>query len=472
MIAVHTAQQVREAEQAFFAANPGVDLMQRAADGLAEAVENFLEGRGPGVDGARLLVAVGPGNNGGDALFAAARLARLGCRVELWATHGDAHEAGLAEAQAAGCQQIDAGQATTALAEADLLLDGVLGIGGRPGLDAPVATLAREARDLGIPVVAVDLPSGLDADSSTPAEESFHATLTVTFGALKPCHVLQPAASRCGEVRLVDIGLELGEPWALAAAPGDIAQRWPLPGPTSDKYSRGVVGIDTGSVHYPGAAVLGTVGALHAGAGMIRFCGPGPADGLIRAALPSVTHGEGRVQAWLVGSGWGDEPGDAERLAGRLADGLPTVVDADALRLLPDHLPAGCLLTPHAGELARLLDVEREEVTADPIGHARAAADRWQAVVLLKGATQYVVQPDGAVWLAVPGPHWSAQAGSGDVLAGICATLLAAGLDAARAALLGASVQAMAARRRPGPYPPDDIAREVPAVVGGFEVVR
>ena len=468
MINVHTAQQVRDAEQAFFAAHPGVDLMQRAADGLAAHAAQLLEHAAGAVDASRMLVAVGAGNNGGDGLYAAARLARQGCAVLLWLAGPKAHPAALDDARAAGCQLVDAARAAEAVAEVDLVMDAVLGIGGRPGLDRAVAVLAQEARLLGVPVLAVDLPSGLDADAGTPTDQSFHATRTVALGALKPCHVLQPAASRCGRVELVDIGLELPQPWAVAAQPGDVARLWPVPGPTSDKYSRGVVGIDTGSVHYPGAALLGTTGALHAGAGMIRFVGPGPADGIIRATLPSVTHGEGRVQAWLVGSGWGSEPTDEQRLARRLADGLPTVVDADALQLLPDELPAGCLLTPHAGELARMLGVEREAVTADPIGHARRAAERWRAVVLLKGATQYVVQPTGEVRLAVPGPHWSAQAGSGDVLAGICATMLAAGLDAAEAGLLGASVQAMAVHRRPGPFPPDDIAREVAAVVGGF----
>lgn len=214
--------------------------------------------------------------------------------------------------------------------------------------------------------------------------------------------------------------------------------------------------------------MLGVTGALYAGAGMIRFVGPEPADAIIRASLPSVTHGEGRVQAWLCGSGWGSADDNRARLERRLADGVPAVIDADALSVLPEHLPYGCLLTPHAGELARLLGAERAEVEADPIGSARRAAERTGAVVLLKGASQYIVQPDGQVRVAVPGPSWTAQAGSGDVLAGICATLLAAGLPAADAGLVGASVQAMAAARRPGPWPPDDIAHEVAALVGNW----
>lgn len=467
MIPIHSTQKVREAEEDFFEAHPDVDLMQRAADGVAEAALRML---GEQVTDAPVLVAVGPGNNGGDGLFAAARLAAAGCRVSLWLTSGTAHEAGLAAARAAGCTELDTVAAAEALAETYLLIDAVLGIGGRAGLEPVVATFAAEAQALGVNVLAVDQPSGLDADLGTVDGECFQATRTITFSVFKPCHVLQPAARRCGVVERHDIGLTLSEePIALQAEPADIARLWPVPGPTSHKYSRGVVGIDTGSSRYPGAAVLGTIGALHAGTGMIRFVGPDLAAGLIRAQLPSVTQGEGGVQAWLLGSGWGQTEANRDRLASRLAAGIPSVIDADALLALPETVPANSLLTPHAGEMSRMLGVKREQVETDPLWYARQAAERWNAVVLLKGATQYVVEPDGRVRLAVPGPHWSAQAGSGDVLAGICASLLAAGLSASDAALLGASVQAMAAQRKRGPWPPDVVGREVAAVVAEFD---
>lgn len=465
MIRVHTAQQTRDAEAAFFAAHPGVDLMVRAADRVADQARRMVGPR------ARLLVVAGPGNNGGDGLFAAATLARGGARVAVWCLGERSHEAGRAAAEAAGCRFVDAATASRTLAEVDLVVDAGFGIGARPGLPPALAVFADEARDLAVAVLAVDIPSGLDADSGR-LEQCLAATRTITFGSRKPCHVQQPAAEACGEVVVADIGI--GAELAVQPSPleqaerADIARLWPVPGPDSDKYSRGVVGIDTGSAQYPGAAILGTIGALHSGAGMIRFVGLGrPAD-LIAATLPSVTHGEGRVQARLVGSGWGSAPDNAERLHRRLHDGLPTVVDADALTVLPDQLPAGCLLTPHAGELARLLGVERQQVVDDPIEHARRAAARWGATVLLKGASQYIVEPSGRVRLAVPGPAWTAQAGSGDVLAGICATLLAADLSAADAALCGASVQAIAAASKPGPWPPEVIARELPAVIAGL----
>ena len=148
---------------------------------------------------------------------------------------------------------------------------------------------------------------------------------------------------------------------------------------------------------------------------------------------------------------------------------MPLVIDADALRLLPADLPAETLLTPHAGELARLLGVGRGEIEADPVAAAVLAAERFKATVLLKGAVQPVASPDGSVRLALPGPAWTAQAGSGDVLAGACGTLLAAGLPAGRAGLMAASLQALTASRFPGPYPPDVQASRFPEVVWGLQ---
>ena len=254
------------------------------------------------------------------------------------------------------------------------------------------------------------------------------------------------------------------------AEPADVARLWPWPDATSNKYSRGVVGLDTGSDAYTGAGLLGALGAVHAGAGMVRFAGPVRIGDLLRPLLPSVVHGTGRVQAWVCGSGWGRDDANARRLADRVADGVPLVVDADALAVLDSVLvPANSLLTPHAGELARLLGVERATVEDDPIAAAREAAGRHRATVLVKGATQYVVTPDGSVGIAIGGPAWTAQAGSGDTLAGIAGTLLAAGLDAASAGLLAASVQAMTAAEHPGPRPPDELARLLPDTIARLE---
>lgn len=246
----------------------------------------------------------------------------------------------------------------------------------------------------------------------------------------------------------------------------DVARMWPVPDATSHKYTRGVVGLDTGSADYPGAALLGIAGALNSGAGMVRYVGEAPRE-LVIGRFPSVVLADGRVQAMVIGSGWGEAEAGA-RVAAALRREVPLVVDADALRALPPALPDNSLLTPHAGELARLLGVERTEVEGDPVGHAVEGARRSGAVVLLKGGAQYVATPRGGVSRAVAGPAWTAQAGSGDVLAGVCGTLLAAGLEAERAAVLGASLQAMAAARFPGPHPPDRLAERFAEVLGGF----
>ena len=248
----------------------------------------------------------------------------------------------------------------------------------------------------------------------------------------------------------------------------DVAQAWPRPGPQDDKYARGVVGIDTGSARYPGAAVLSVLGALYAGAGFIRFCGADTALPALLQRAPSITFGPGRVDVWLVGSGWDEADDDRERLERALNDGRGAVIDAGGLPLMPLPLPPGCLLTPHVGELARMMAVPRAEVAGDPAGFAVAAAKRWNACVLVKGHHQYVADPAGEVKMAVVGPAWTARAGSGDVLAGIAACLMAQGCDAALAGCLAASVQALAANRRPGPYPPDELVRFLPAIIASF----
>lgn len=447
--------QLRAAEERAFVEQPGIDLMGRAAEAVV-SVARVIASSGP------VVVAVGPGNNGGDGLFAAAALA-ADRDVVLWLAMGTAHEAGLAAANDAGCREVDAVEAIESLSDAALVIDAVLGIGGRPGLADGLETFAAAAEALGVPVLAVDLPSGLDADSGV-AHASFRADCTVTFAAPKPCHVIGAAAERCGDLVVADIGVTVGDTGVSIAEESDVARWWPVPGPDSHKYTRGVVGLDAGSAHYPGAALLSCAGALHAGPGMVRYLGSAP-EALVLHRFPSVVMADGRVQAMVLGSGWGDLDDADARLRGAVKRGIPLVVDADALRLLTVDLPDGCLLTPHAGELAAMLGIERSAVEADPLGCARRAASRFGATVLLKGGTQYVVAPDGAAMIAVRGPGWTGQAGSGDVLAGLCGTLMAAGLDPARAATLGASLQAMTAGRHPGPQPPDVLAGFFPDVI-------
>lgn len=455
MIPVHSAQTIRDAEQLFFATHPGIDLMGRAAAGVALAAAELIG------SGGRILVVVGPGNNGGDGLFAAAQLGGQGYQVQLWLAAGRCHEEGLAAALAAGAVVVDFDDAQGAVAAADLVIDAYTGIRGRPGLPQDVALVSHACRQHGVLVLAVDIPSGLDADAPELGE-CFRANRTVTFASLKLAHVAQPAAGACGGVEVVDIGLQLPEPGLLRLADADFSAWWPAPGPTDDKYSRGVLRLDTGSAAYPGAAVLGALGATHSGAGMVRYVGP--ARDLVLQSCPSVVCHEGRVQAQAVGSGWGGP--DPTRLAKAVSIGVPTVFDAEALIGLPESLPNNSLLTPHAGELARLLDVSRAEVEADPLGAATEAALRHQCAVLIKGATQYVAFPGSVPIVVPPGTAWLAQAGSGDVLAGVAGTLLAAGLPAQRAGALAAALQALASQADVGPTPPGRLAERFSSHIG------
>ncbi|WOP18926.1 bifunctional ADP-dependent NAD(P)H-hydrate dehydratase/NAD(P)H-hydrate epimerase [Raineyella sp. LH-20] len=461
MLLVHSVESIRAAEQEAFARTEDGELMQRASDALATSLLCDLGH----TDGTKVLILAGPGDNGGDALWAGMRLAGRGVRVWVHAVLPDrVHRAGWAACLENGATPVDHASALALMDRVDRIVDGVFGIGGHPGLPDDVLHLAEAAERSGTPVTSVDLPSGLAADGA-PAHPSFRAERTVTFGSAKACQVMQPAAERCGELEVVDIGLH----WAALGDAGvpmlrrwdavDVAAAWPVPTVRSDKYSRGVLGVDAGSATYPGAGVLVAYGAAYAGTGMIRALGATEVARATLAAIPSVVTAPGRVQAWVVGSGWGDRPDGTARLADVLADHVPVLIDADGLRHVPEvTLAPEHLLTPHAGELARLLGVTRAEVEADPLGHVHRAADRWGATVLLKGATQYVATPgERTVEVAVPGPGWTAQAGSGDTLSGVCGALLAAGLPAARAAVCGASLQALTAAAEP-PLPPHALA--------------
>ena len=462
--------QVRRLEAVAMLQVPEGALMQRAAAGLAAVVAAELQRRAGRVYGTRLLVLVGPGNNGGDALWAAARLARRGVRVEAVGVLGTPHAEGLAALRAAGGRLVPRASLDD-LRRHDLVLDGILGIGGRPGLPDDVADLVAGLDAARVPVVAVDLPSGVAADTGAVPGASVRADVTVTFGVVKVGHLLEPARARTGRLVLVDIGLDPTtetpevDAWDVAR----VADAWPWPAQRSDKYAKGVVGVDAGSETYPGAGIMATYGAVHGGAGMVRFLGPGSARTVLTTNLPDVVFADGRVQAHLLGSGWGDRPDGTHAVADAVASGLPGVLDADGLGYRPDRLPESWLLTPHAGELATLLGVERSEVEDDPLAAVRAGVDRTGATVLLKGSTQLVARPGvRTVELAVPGPAWTGQAGSGDTLGGLCAAVLAAGRPAHEAAVLAASLQAVTAAAHPGPLPPHVLAERCADQLGAW----
>jgi ADP-dependent NAD(P)H-hydrate dehydratase / NAD(P)H-hydrate epimerase len=468
----YCVEKIRSIEERAIA-EQGVDvLMQRAAAGVAASASDLLGTTAGGRYGRHVMIMVGAGNNGGDALFAGVRLARRGVRVTAVRCLGTPHPAASAALIEAGGRLIDLENSIMEL-PCDLVIDGILGIGGRPGLPDQVAQLVQSLEHRNVPIVAVDLPSGVAADTGAAPGAAVRAARTVTFGERKPCHLLQPALTYCGDVSVIDIGLgaDHGEPPDLVGITEvDLARAWPYPSARSDKYARGAVGVDTGSDQYPGAAVMSVYGTVYGGAGYVRFLGAERPAATISAQLPNVVFSPGRVQAYLYGSGWGERADGAKVLADAVDQGLPAVVDADGLGYLPKPAPANWLLTPHAGELARLLDKERSWVEEDPVRAVTAGAQQTGATLLLKGASQLVAAPNGGpVLVAVPGPAWTAQAGSGDVLGGVCAALLAAGVPTAQAGQLGASVQAVAAAAHPGVLAPQELARAIGRTLGRLE---
>lgn len=450
----YSAEAIRAAEAPLLASLPDGALMRRAAHGLATSVAAELRRRTGGVAGRRVCAVVGSGDNGGDALWAATLLRRRGVAATAVLLNPDrAHRKGLAALRASGGRVVDIVPADT-----DLVLDGVVGISASGSLRPGAAELFADVEARGIPVVAVDVPSGIDVDTGAAAGPHVEAALTVTFGGLKPVHAL----GDCGTVELVDIGLALDASEVRGLEAADVAARWPVPGPHDDKYTQGVTGVLAGSATYPGAAILCTGAAVAATSGMVRYAGTAAAqvvDHWPEVVATSNAVAAGRVQAWVVGPGIGTDDAGAAALWFALDTDLPVIVDADALTILAAHpeLVAGraapTLLTPHAGEFGRL--------AGHPPGDDRVAATRklaaaFGATVLLKGNVTVIADPTGAVFLNPAGQSWAATAGSGDVLSGIIGTLLAAGLPPGEAAAMAAFVHARAAAlsaAAPGPRP-------------------
>ncbi|HEV2639293.1 MAG TPA: NAD(P)H-hydrate dehydratase [Actinocrinis sp.] len=480
----YTVEAIRRAEADLRARLPDGTLMQRAAAGLAAVVLRLLQ-ESRGVYGARVVLLVGVGDNGGDALYAGALLQRRGVSVRaVLVDPARAHHDGLQALLAAGGRAMaavadvagnvdnigdhDALPPAPDLSAADLILDGLTGIGGKGGLRGAAAVLAAAAADSGAPVVAVDLPSGIDADTGEVTGPAVNAAVTVVFGGYKPGLFLEPGAGHAGVLEFVDIGLAphlTAEPAAESLQRADLAALLPVPGRDVDKYRRGVVGVACGSAKYPGAGLLAVGGALHSGVGAVRYLGP--AD--VTAVHPEVMLGEGRVQAWVAGCGLDrDAPGSAEILDRLLAlTDVPLLIDAEGLALLDQarlarvgERRAPTVLTPHAGEAAALLGRDRAGIEARPLAAVHDLVGRTGATVLLKGPTTVIAGPGRSPVRVNPtGTAALATAGSGDVLAGLCGGLLAAGLDPVDAASAGAYLHGLAGRiaARRGPVSAGDL---------------
>ena len=446
----YSADEIREAEAPLLASLPDGALMRRAAYGLATSIAGELGT----VSGRCVCAVVGSGDNGGDALWAATYLRRRGARATAILLNPEkAHPKALAAFTRAGGRIVQKLPLST-----DLVIDGVVGISGSGPLRPNAAAVFDAVQAAGVPVVAVDLPSGVDVH--TGAADGPHVTpaVTVTFGGLKPVHALRD----CGRVELIDIGLDLPASAMVGFEADDVAARWPVPGPHDDKYTQGVTGVMAGSETYPGAAILCTGAAVAATSGMVRYAGTAAAEVVSHWPEVIATPGHasaGRVQAWVVGPGLGTDETAAAALCFALESDVPVIVDADGLTILAAHpeLVAGrsapTVLTPHAGEYARLAGSAPGE---DRVGATRRLADQLGVTVLLKGNVTVIAEPHGTAYLNVAGQSWAATAGSGDVLSGIVGALLASGLPPGEAAAAAAFVHARAAdmaARDPGPAP-------------------
>jgi hydroxyethylthiazole kinase-like uncharacterized protein yjeF len=450
-----TAAAMRAAEQAAIESGTSVEqLMERAGAGLAEAVHRFA---GP----QPALVLAGPGNNGGDGYVAARHLAERGVQVRV---------AALAEpkSEAAKWARSRWGGAVEALtdttAPAPLIIDALFGTGLKGGLEDPVAQQLSRLCDTAVLKVACDLPSGVETDSGAELSPIPSFDLTVSFGALKPAHRLMSAMHKCGRVMLADIGIEAATQWHEIGPPV-------LPPLDSDanKYSRGLVSILSGQM--PGAAALAAAAAARAGTGAVRLYATDTLANVPAAVVQGRewTGEESKAGALLIGPGLGRDSRASDLLKQALAAGAPVLIDADALRLVtPEQIAALDvprerlpILTPHHGEFEHLFG----KLEGSKIEQTLEAARRSNAIVVYKGADTVVAGPEGQVAVAPPAPSYLASAGSGDVLAGLIASILSRVGNSFEAACAGVWLHGRAAELAGSQMIADDLAAAIPRAI-------
>jgi hydroxyethylthiazole kinase-like uncharacterized protein yjeF len=450
------AEMARADHAAIAAGTPGIDLMERAGRAVADAAIRLCP------LGGRIIVVAGPGNNGGDGFVAARILVERGYRTRLFLLGAQAAlkgDAALAAARWSG--PVEAPDETVAgvLSQAGLIIDAIFGAGLSRAPDVAAARLIAAINAAGRPVLAVDLPSGVDGATGAEPGLAVRAVETVTFVRRKPGHLLLPGRLACGKVRVADIGigdeiLEAIAPRTFLLDPDLFAGAFPVPGATSHKYTRGHAVIVAGGLETGSAARLAARAALRAGTGLATLLTP-PEGLAVQAAanLAVMVRGfEGaaglsealadpRRNAVLIGPGGGLDAAMEDRVRAVLAAGRRTVLDADALTAfagrahdLAGLLPRDTVLTPHAGEFARLLADQPDLVRADRLAAVRGATGLLGAHMVLKGADTVIAAPDGRAAIAANAPPWLATAGSGDVLAGIALGLLAQGMPVFEAA--------------------------------------
>ncbi len=426
---VYCVAQIRAAEErAFLVTVPG-SLMERAAFALGVGCADLLRETFGCVYGTSVLVIAGPGNNGGDALFAGALLARRGVSVRIYCVvPGVCHETGLAACIEAGGRVIDALDG-----EFDLVLDGIAGLGSSRPVDVELACFINKSPL----VVAVDIPSGVNADSGDcDADYCVHADLTFTFGALKPGLVLAPGAQFAGVIEIVDLDLDFDRDPALQVlGEREVAQLVPALNFESYKYSRGVVGIAAGSPIFPGAARLTVLGAQHSGVGMVMLREGFVDRDFVLNSFPHVVAVDSespRISGWAIGPGFSGLKSEYSFLNSVLGRPLPLplVLDAGALSVVATsgELRAALaarsgvtVVTPHIGEFRQLFP----GLAGFNLESVRAAAVELNVIVVAKGPRTLVVGPDGRAFVDIEASPALGTAGSGDVLTGIIGGLLA-----------------------------------------------
>jgi len=450
---VLTVAQMRSGEQALIDGGESISsLMEHAGKGAAQWVWRVA-------GGLPVTVLCGPGNNGGDGYVIARELHARGAEVQVVAPmepRTDAAKAGRDSCDAPVAEDASGG----------VLVDCLFGSGLTRPLEPNHAALLTRLAAAHATSIAIDLPSGIDSDSGAELNEELPAySLTLALGAWKRAHWLMPAMARMGERRLVDIGIApVADAARLIASP-----RLSPPAVDAHKYTRGLVLVVAGPTL--GAAILACEGAMRAGAGAVRLSSDGlhPATSpdiiLRRDPLPELLADE-RTGAVLVGCGLGRDGTARERLSEVLATPHPTVIDADALHLVgPADLArfaAPLVLTPHEGELAQLAKGFSIS-SADKPGLAQALARKSGAVVVAKGPDTVIAAPDGRTTFAPSPTSWLSVAGTGDVLAGVIASRLAAGLEPFEAACQGNWLHGEAARLCRAPFLASDLARAIPA---------
>ena len=418
--------------------------MEKAGAGLAEAAFRFA---GP----LETLILCGPGNNGGDGYVAARHLAERGVRVRVAALTEPKTDAGK-WARSKWTGEVE--QLSQDTAGAPLVIDALFGTGLTRGLDDALSLILSELVHEAAVAIACDLPSGVETDSGALLNPLHAYELTVTFGALKPAHLLHPAMHKCGRIVLADIGIEAGAEWHEIGAP----QLPPLD-VGGHKYSRGLVHALAGKM--PGAIALAAKAAARSGAGYVRVSTSRPIDGLPSSIVQVDTAevNDERIDCLLVGPGMGDIP---QVLTLALTSKAPKVIDADGITHLgePERLRGqDAIITPHEGEFAKLFGA----IEGTKPERALQAAERSGAVVVFKGPDTVVASPNARVGFAPPAPAWLASAGTGDVLSGMIAAIRARGLPPFEAACAAVWLHGRAAESAGPEMIADDLVEAIPA---------